>query len=95
MDEWKLPQVTAERLGIIRAARDLIGAAALAQRLKVSDRTVAYWIEGKRGYRDGVLAELRQILVDHRQRTGMLIQVIRAEEARAAGGARPGREARP
>lgn len=81
----------------MRAAGDLLGVGVLAQLLDTSERTVYNWMAGKRVPPPGILPEIRQHLVEHRQRTGELIAAIRAVEdgritgssSTAAGGQTP------
>lgn len=70
----------------VRAAGDLLGVGVLAELLGTSERTVYNWMAGKRTPPPGILPEIREHLVKHRQRTADLIGAIRAvEDGRISG----------
>lgn len=71
----------------LRAAADLLGVRPLAiDHLRVKERTLYNWMQGKRTPPDSILREVRQILIVQRQKVGELIGAIRAiEDGRITG----------
>ncbi len=71
----------------LREAADLIGVIPLAEdHLEVKQRTLYNWMQGKRNPPPNILAEVRKILIDHRQKVGDLISQIRELEGLDQGG---------
>lgn len=68
---------------MMRVSADLYGSEALARDLAVASRSLYRWIDGTHPVPAGILARTRQLLIARRQRLGMLIYVIRAQEGRA------------
>jgi hypothetical protein len=70
------------RTRLIRAAGNAIGSERFAQAIGVSPRTGYKLLSGAKPATPGILTDVRQALIEHRQRVGMLIQLIRDEEAK-------------
>jgi len=64
----------------MRAAGDMIGAEKLAQLLDIAPRTIYALMAGKRTVSPGILADTRQLLIEHRQQCATVIAAIRAVE---------------
>lgn len=72
------------RAALMRRAADLIGSERLAKTLGVAPRSLYYWMNGQRAVKDGVMAEVRQMLIEQRQAIADLLQDFRQDEAAAA-----------
>lgn len=72
------------RAALMRRAADLIGSERLAKTLGVAPRSLYYWMNGQRSVKDGVLNDVRQMLIEQRQAIADLLQDFRVEEASSA-----------
>jgi hypothetical protein len=68
---------------IMRVAADFYGSEALARDLRVAARSLYRWIAGTHPVPSDVLRRTRLLMIDRRQRIGMLIHIIRATENRS------------
>lgn len=76
----KLTGDALDRAAAMRAAGDIIGSEKLAQLLGMSPRSVYWMMNGKRAVKDGVLADTRKLLIEHRQKTANVISAFRQIE---------------
>lgn len=70
---------------LMRVAGDIIGPGKLADLLGMKSRNIYWLMAGNRPVKDGILADTRKILVEHRQKTSALIALIRNEEDQSTG----------
>ena len=70
------------RAAAMRAAGDIIGSEKLAQLLGMSARNLYWLMNGKRTVKDGVLADTRKLLIEHRQKTADIISAFRQIEGK-------------
>lgn len=68
------------RAAAMRAAGDIIGPEKLAQGLGMSSRSIYWMMNGQRTVKDGVLADTRRLLIEHRQKTTKIIAAFRSIE---------------
>lgn len=72
------------RAALIRRAADLIGSERLAKTMRISPRSLYYWMNGQRPVKDSVITEIRLLLIEQRQAIADLLQDFREEEEAAA-----------
>lgn len=68
------------RAACVRSAGDLFGVNQLIAELDIGERTFHSWATGKRPVPDGVLPEIRKLLIQRRQELGRLVEAVRAVE---------------
>ena len=65
-----------ERAALVQASAKLLGYRALANALDISERNIYALAAGKRRCREDILADIRTLLVKHRQQVGALNRII-------------------
>lgn len=75
-----LPTRQEEARRLMRRAGNIIGSEKLADLLGISARNCYQLMSGKRAAKDGIIADTRRLLIEHRQFTGTLIRDFRSHE---------------